>query len=95
MPVFRYFAFVGTSLLVLLLLSDACFGPGEADSMLNPPAQASAIEALPGPNSFPTERWYPANMTPAARIKEVFAQFVPGESKRLKRYSSAGQANPT
>jgi len=29
------------------------------------------------------------DVTPAQRIREVFAQFVPDEGKRWKRYSSA------
>ena len=35
---------------------------------------------------LPPERWYARDVTPAVRIREAFAQFVPGEGKR--RYTA-------
>ena len=34
---------------------------------------------------LPSERWYGRDVTPAVRVREAFAQFMPGEGKR--RYS--------
>ena len=31
---------------------------------------------------LPPERWYARDVTPAVRIREAFAQFMPGEGKR-------------
>ena len=31
---------------------------------------------------LPPERWYARDVTPAVRIREAFAQFMPGEGRR-------------
>ena len=91
MPVFRYFAVVGSALLVLLFISDALFGDPARDSRFNGSLYESALYA-PRPNelALTAELRFTRDATPADRVRDVFAQFVPNESKRGKRYSSLG-----
>jgi hypothetical protein len=89
MPVFRYFAVTGSALLVLLFVSDALFGDSERHSRFNGSLYESALYA-PRPDETPltAELRFTRDATPADRVREVFAQFVPNENKRGKRYSS-------
>ena len=86
MPNFRYFSVVGSVLLALLFVSDALFGD---DSRFEGSLYESAIYA---PRLVETpatqERQFPRDATPADRVREVFAQFVPNEGRRGKRYSA-------
>jgi hypothetical protein len=89
MPVFKYFTVVGSALLAFLFVSDAYFDDSD-DSRFNGSLFESAIYA---PRSEETavvaERRFTRDATPTDRVKEVFALFVPNESRRGKRYSSA------
>ena len=89
MPVFKYFAAVGSALLVLLFVSDALFGVSESNSRFDGSLYESALYA---PRSDETgnaaERRFPHDVTAAVRVREVFTQFVPNEYKRGKRYTS-------
>ena len=87
MPIFRYFAGVGSALLVLLFVSDACLRDGESDLRFDGSLYQSALYA-PRPVETLAEPRFTRDATPADRVKEVFAQFVPNEGKRSKRYSS-------
>jgi hypothetical protein len=90
MPVFRYFAVVGSALLVFLFISDAYFGDNESNSRFNGSFYESALYApRPAETAVRAELRFTRDVSPAARVKEVFAQFVPNESRRGKRYSSA------
>jgi hypothetical protein len=44
----------------------------------------SAIDwpSLTPDTTLPPERWYARDVTPAVRIREAFAQFMPGEGRR-------------
>jgi len=89
MPIFKYFAVVGSALLVFLFVSDAYLGDNESDSRFNGSLYESAIYAPRFEESVGTaELRFTRDVTPADRVKEVFAKFVPNESKRGKRYSS-------
>jgi hypothetical protein len=89
MPVFRYFTVVGSALLALLFISDAYFGDSESNSRFNGSLYESALYApLPAETAVRAELRFTRDVSPAARVKEVFAQFVPNESRRGKRYSS-------
>jgi hypothetical protein len=89
MPVFKYFAVVGSALLVLLFVSDAYFGDSESNSRFNGSLYESALYAPRLDEiAVTTELRFTRDATPANRVKEVFALFVPNESKRGKRYSS-------
>jgi hypothetical protein len=88
MPVFRYFGVVGSALLVFLFVSDAYFGDHESNSRFNGSFYESAFYAPRFEEAALTaELRFARDATPADRVKDVFAQFVPKESKRGKRYS--------
>jgi hypothetical protein len=88
MPISRYFAVGGSALLALLFVTDAYFGDA-ASSRFDGSLYDSALYA-PRPEEVVANRElrFPRDVTPANRIKEVFAQFVPSEAKRGKRYPS-------
>jgi hypothetical protein len=87
MPIFKYFAVVGSALLILLFVSDAYLRDGESESRFDGSLYQSAIYA---PRLVETlmEPRFTRDATPADRVKEVFAQFMPNEGKRGKRFSS-------
>jgi hypothetical protein len=88
MPVYKYFAVVGSALLVLLFISDAYFGDGDLrfdGSLYESAFYAPRLDEI----AATTELRFTRDATPANRVAEVFAQFVPNENKRAKRYSSA------
>jgi hypothetical protein len=87
MPIFKYFAVVGSALLILLFVSDAYLRDGESESRFDGSLYQSAIYA-PRLVETLTEPRFTRDATPADRVKEVFAQFMPNEGKRGKRYSS-------
>ena len=87
MPIFRYFAVTGPALLVLLFVSDAFLRDDESDSRFDRSFYQSAIYA-PRVADTLEEPCFTRDVSPADRVKEVFAQFVPNEGKRNKRYSS-------
>lgn len=85
MPVGKYFGFVGSALLALLFVSNALFGEEESrfdGSLYQSSTYQPRFEEVTAP-----ERRFTRDVTPANRVKEVFAQFVPNENKR-RRYSS-------
>ena len=88
MPIFRYFAVVGSALLVLLFVSDACLRDSESDLRFDGSLYQSAIYA-PLIEQTVTEPRFTRDATPADRIREVFAQFVPNEGRRTRRYASS------
>jgi len=87
MPIFKYFAGAGSALLALLFVSDACLRDGDSDVRFDGSLYQSALYA-PRPVETLAEPCFTRDATPADRVKEVFAQFVPNEGKRSKRYSS-------
>jgi hypothetical protein len=90
MPVGKYFGYVGSALLALLFVFDACFGESETRSRFDASLFESATYAPRHEEIVaPTERRFTRDVTPAGRVKEVFAQFVPGEARRGKRTSAA------
>jgi hypothetical protein len=89
MPVFRYFAVVGSALLVLLFISDAYFGDAESSARFNGSLYDSAMYAPRVEETVDTaELRFTRDATPADRVKEVFGRFVPNESRRGKGYAS-------
>jgi hypothetical protein len=85
MPVFRYFAVVGSALLALLLL----FGESESERRFDPSFYNSATYAPRVAAIAATdESYFTDDMTPAQRVNEVFGQFTGNDGKRGKRYSS-------
>jgi hypothetical protein len=93
MPVFKYFAVVGSALLVFLFVSDAYFGDNDSSYRFNGSFYESAIYAPRlEDTAAKAELRFTRDVTPADRVKEVFAQFVPNENRRGKRYSSTTTA---
>jgi len=89
MPIFKYFAVTGSALLVFLFVSDAYLGDSESNSRFNGSFYESATYApRSAERAASVERRFTRNASPAVRVKEVFAQFVPNEGKRRKHYSS-------
>jgi hypothetical protein len=89
MPIFKYFAVVGSALLMFIFVCDAYFGDNESNSRFNGSLYESAIYAPRSEEIVVTaELQFTRDAAPADRVKEVFAQFVPNESRRGKRYSS-------
>jgi len=89
MPITKYFAVAGSALLALLFVSDAYFGDAESRSRFDGSLFESATYAPRLEEVVATKEFrFTRDVTPASRVKEVFAQFVPSEAKRGKRYSS-------
>jgi hypothetical protein len=87
MPVFKYFTVVGSTLLVFLFISNAYLTDDESlrfDGSL----YASALYAPRVEETQTTaELRFTRDVTPAVRVREVFAVFVPNERRRNKRDS--------
>jgi hypothetical protein len=81
MSVLREIAAAVAGVYALLVVCDALFGVGEA--RFDDDYYRSSFYA-PRPGEFR----FASDTTPAARISDVFAQFMPGEAKPAKRYSS-------
>ena len=88
MPISRYFAYAGSALLVLLFALNAYLMDGEADLRFDGSLYESALYA---PRQEETrakaELRFTRDVTPAIRVREVFAVFVPNERRRSKRSS--------
>ena len=88
MPISKYFTYAGSALLVLLFVSNAYLTDGEADLRFDGSLYDSALYA-PRVEEIRTtaERRFTRDVTPAVRVKEVFAVFVPNERRRSRRVS--------
>ena len=88
MPITKYFTVTGSALLALLFVADAYFGDA-ASSRFDSSLYDSAMYAPRLEQAAVTREFrFIRDVTPASRIREAFAQFVPGEARRGKRYSS-------
>jgi hypothetical protein len=86
MPLFKYFGSVGSALLLVIFVSDAYFGDGEGNSRFNGSFYESALYAPRLEEAVAAqELHFTRDVTPAARVKEVFAQFIPNEGRRVRR----------
>jgi len=70
-----------------VFVSDAYLRDSENDARFDGSLYQSAIYA-PRPVETLAEPRFTRDASPADRVREVFAQFVPNEGKRSKRYSS-------
>jgi hypothetical protein len=90
MPIFKYFVVAGSALFVFLFVSDAYFRDPESNSRFNGSLYESAVYAPRLEGTVVTaELRFTRDVTPSDGVKEVFAQFVPNESRRGKRFPSA------
>jgi hypothetical protein len=89
MPIFRYFVIVGSALLAFIFVSDAYFGDHEGNPRFNGSLNEGAVYAPRLEEVVATrELRFTRDATPAARVREVFAQYVPNDGKRWMRDSS-------
>ena len=90
MPISRYFTVVGSALLALLFVCDAYFGDADGSrfngSLFESATYAPRVDEL----AVREEQRFTRDATASARVKDVFAQFVPNEARRGKRFSSIG-----
>ena len=85
MPVFKYFTVVGSTLLVFLFVSNAYLTDDESNLRFDGSLFESAIYAPRVEETQATaELRFTRDVTPAVRVKEVFAVFVPNERRRNK-----------
>jgi hypothetical protein len=91
MPIFRNFSVVGSALLVLLFVCVAWFCDDEINYRFDGSLYQGRIyePRLEGTQLVPEHR-LTRDATPVSRVKDVFAQFVPNENKRVRRFSSSG-----
>lgn len=88
MPISKYFTYVGSALLVLLFVSNAYLTDDEADLRFDGSLYESALYAPRAEETSSTaERRFTRDVTPAVRVREVFAVFVPNERRRNRRDS--------
>ena len=88
MPISKYFTYVGSALLVLLFVSNACLNDDETNLRFDGSLYESALYAPRQEETRTTaELHFTRDVTPAVRVKEVFAVFVPNERRRSKRDS--------
>jgi len=88
MPAFKYFAVVGSTLLVFLFGLDAYLADEANNARFDGSFYESATYA-PRLEEAMVEVRFTRDATPADRVREVFGQFVPSEYRRGKHYSSA------
>ncbi|KRR08173.1 hypothetical protein CQ10_14715 [Bradyrhizobium valentinum] len=87
MPIFKYFTYVGSALLVLLFVSNAYLTDDESNLRFDGSLYGSAIYAPRVEETSATaEVRFTRDVTPAVRVREVFAVFVPNERRRGGRY---------
>ena len=88
MPISKYFTYAGSALLVLLFASNACLNDDETNLRFDGPLYESALYAPRQEETRTTaELRFTRDVTPAVRVREVFAVFVPNERRRSKRDS--------
>jgi hypothetical protein len=88
MPIFKYFTYVGSALFVLLFVSNAYLTDDESNLRFDGSLYQSALYAPRVEETQTTaELRFTRDVTPAVRVREVFAVFVPNERRRNKRDS--------
>jgi hypothetical protein len=88
MPIFKYFTYVGSTLLVLLFASNAYLTDDESNLRFDGSLYGSALYAPRVAETRVTaELRFTRDVTPAVRVREVFAVFAPNERRRNKRES--------
>jgi hypothetical protein len=88
MPISKYFTYVGSALLVLLFVSNVYLNGDETNLRFDGSLYESALYAPRQEETRTTiEIRFTRDVTPAVRVREVFAVFVPNERRRSKRDS--------
>lgn len=84
MTVLKEIAAAVVGVFALIAACDAVFGVGEArfdDDYFRASFYAPRVKPA-------SEARFAADIAPAARVSEAFAQFTPGETRPVRRYSS-------
>jgi hypothetical protein len=93
MPFYKYFAIVGSLLLMVFVVSDVMLGkPAAAPRYNGSYFDGSIYTPRPAAVGARDEHRLSENVTPAERIQEAFDQFSITDGKRLKRTSSQATA---
>ncbi|WP_291850135.1 hypothetical protein [Bradyrhizobium sp.] len=88
MPIIKYFTTVGSALLALLLVTGAYLDDDEGHRRFDGSLYGSALYAPRQQETMTTTEYrLPRDVTPAVRVREVFAMFVPNERRRSRRES--------
>jgi hypothetical protein len=88
MPIFKYFGYVGSALFVLLFVSNAYLTDDESNLRFDGSRYQSAHYAPRVQETRTTAEFrFTRDVTPAVRVREVFAVFAPNERRRNKRDS--------
>ena len=90
MQFYKNMIMAGTALIAVVLALDVASDTQRSSGVNRVPLSAIDWPSLTPDTELPPERWYARDVTPAVRIREAFAQFMPGEGKR--RYSQIGLA---
>lgn len=82
MQVYKNMIMAGTALIAVVLALDVASDTQHSSGVGRVPLSAIDWPNLKPDTELPPERWYARDVTPAVRIREAFAQFMPGEGKR-------------
>lgn len=94
MPIFRYFTIVGSTLLAFIFVSDAYFGDRDGHPRFNGSLNESAVYA-PRPEEVVAtkELRFTRDVTPAARVRDAFARYVPNDGRTWTSAAAPGDNN--
>ena len=82
MQFYKNMIMAGTALIAVVLALDVASDTQQPSGSNRVPLSAIDWPNLKPDTELPPERWYARDVTPAVRIREAFAQFMPGEGRR-------------
>jgi len=82
MQFYKNMIMAGTALIAVVLALDVASDTQQPSGIDRVPLSAIDWPNLKPDTELPPERWYARDVTPAVRIREAFAQFMPGEGRR-------------
>jgi hypothetical protein len=82
MQFYKNMIMAGTALIAVVLALDVASDTQHSSGLNRVPLSAIDWPNLAPDAELPPERWYARDVAPAVRIREAFAQFMPGEGKR-------------
>jgi len=82
MQVYKNMIMAGAALIAVVLALDVASDTQHSSGVSRVPLSAIDWPNLTPDTELPPERWYARDVTPAVRIREAFAQFMPGEGRR-------------
>jgi hypothetical protein len=82
MQFYNNMVLAGAALIAVVFALDVASDAQRPSGINRVPLAAIDWPHLTPDTELPPERWYARDVTPAIRIREAFAQFMPGEGKR-------------